>query len=78
MTSCCTDTSQIERVVADTRAAGLRVDYDPDDAGTLQVWNGPYPIYWALRKGEGADVWIVRYDPSWFQGGAPVAPEGES
>ena len=65
---CIATTETILSVIDRLRGAGFRVDFDPDDAGTLEAFDGDTRIYWALKKG-AADVWIVRAHPDYFTRG---------
>ncbi len=60
-------TATVTDVVRQSRKNGYRVEFAGHDADTCQVFDGKVQVYWALRKTDGHDVWIVRYRPDYFE-----------
>jgi hypothetical protein len=60
-------TSTVSDVVRTARANGFRVDFAGHDADTCEVFDGKVQVYWALRKTDAHDAWIVRYHPDYFE-----------
>jgi hypothetical protein len=68
-------TETVRDVARQLRENGFRVALDVDDSGTCEAFHDVdtdgdvsiTKIYWALKKGEHVDAWIVRCHPDYFE-----------